>query len=111
MLAWIYTDLPDPNPCASMKIVAGSLEADLEYAAVDPDQPTGFWTGEGHGPEASYSRQRKPGGSLVRSPRGSSGIRRDYDGAARLVLADAAVAFPAHIAQAKNGSCHRRIVG
>ena len=89
-----------------------SLEADLQNATVRTYQPSGLRIRKGDSPEAGHTGQREPGSSLIGSPRRSSIISGDDHRAAALVMVCflTAVANPMQVAQAENGSGHRRLV-
>src|SRR4029077_11761737 len=77
-------------------------------ATIGTHQPSGFWTGKSHRPVAGDTRQREPGVSLIGSPGGASIISGNYHRSAEIV--SSAAASLTHVAQAENGSRHRRRV-
>src|SRR5205085_10690216 len=75
--------------------------------SVPTSQPD-FGTDKRYRPEASHSRQRKPGVSRIRSPRRTS-VGRDRDRAAGIACGPAT--SPTDMALAEDGPCYRRSMG
>src|SRR5438105_14745568 len=77
------------------------------HPSVPTSQPD-LWTDKRYRPEASHSRQRKPGVSGIRSPSRTS-LGRDRDRAAG--IACGAATSPTDMALAEDGPRYRRSVG
>jgi len=98
-----------------------TLEADLQYLTVIPDEPSGVGIGKSDGPIAAHLRQSEPGAAFVGSPSGFAGgeirlgLRGDDDRMVAVVAKAKAfvVALPhaADISEAENGSLHGRLCG